>query len=369
MISVWSVLSGTLWFSAAMLTLHLLRRRTGFLMKYGTNVFVVAVALACMRILLPLDSKYAFVVNSYKVLPELNSILKYDLYHGISVTAALLGIWCLGGVIMLFVMLWHAIQDFHRVKNFTLTASEQVHRVCGQMGLNLKLAVITSAVKSPVTIGLITHKIYLPDISYSDVDLYWILCHEKMHIRQKHIWLKLLYRLLCCVFWWNPIVHWAQKDIDNILELRCDQAVLLHNGEAERIEYVETLHHVAKQIHDQQTYPFTSAVTFIPSPNANVLAQRAYMVFRQPTHSIKGELAVLMAGLLLLVASYLIIFQPAGFPPADEINGAIMITPETSYLVQIGPDKFELWHNGVYFTTIQGDTANSPPHNSLEVRK
>lgn len=78
MISFWSVLSATLWFALAFLLLGALRGHTNFLMRHGTMAWSMAVVMTLVRLLFPLDSKYMFVIRSYKLLPVLRRALDYQ---------------------------------------------------------------------------------------------------------------------------------------------------------------------------------------------------------------------------------------------------------------------------------------------------
>ena len=74
-----------------------------------------------------------------------------------------------------------------------------------------------------------------------------VLRHERQHIVSGDSWVKLFYMVLAAALWWNPVVHIFREKLDDILEYRCDQAVLKGSSETERIIYTETLLTVARQ--------------------------------------------------------------------------------------------------------------------------
>ena len=80
-------------------------------------------------------------------------------------------------------------------------------------------------VKIPVGAGLLRKRIVLPKRDYSQEELSYILQHEYTHFCNGDLWIKFITCVFRCVFWWNPAAYLFQRDVAQLLELRCDRAV------------------------------------------------------------------------------------------------------------------------------------------------
>ncbi len=368
MISFWSVFSASLWFVVASLLLYALRRQENFLMRYGVAVCSTVVVLATVRLLLPLDNTRMIVLRSYTVLPVLDRVLRYEPVKGVRVERILAALWLTGALLGLIFILCGLVRDRRRLRQLpSVPPSPQVRSAIQVCGLDETTVRVTPAVTVPMAIGLLHPTICLPEGEYTETELCWVLRHEAAHISGHDAWLRLGYLLFRCLFWWNPFVHWGQRLMDDILELRCDKAVLSEADPAERVEYVETLHHMASQPH-QSKLPFAGAGTFVQAGKAGILALRAKQALDAPRPYIGVVLVTVVLSISLFAASYTFIVQPAGFPPGmadgDEI---FKITPETAYLVEVSPGEYQLWCNGAYLHTIGADELNEERYQNLEV--
>ncbi len=368
MISFWSVFSASLWFVVAFLLLYALRRQENFLMRYGVAVCSTVVILATVRLLLPLDNARMIVLRSYTVLPVLDWALLYEPIKGVSVERILAVLWLTGAILGLIFILCGLVRDRRRLRQLpNIPPSPQVRSAIQACGLDETTVRVTPAATVPMAIGLLRPTICLPEGEYTETELCWVLRHEAAHISGHDAWLRLGYLLFRCLFWWNPFVHWGQRLMDDILELRCDKAVLSEADPAERVEYVETLHHMASQLH-QSKLPFVGAGTFVQAGKAGILALRAKQALDAPRPYIGVALAAVALSFALFAASYAFILQPAGFP-SDMEEGPEMfqITPETSYLKKMPSGDYELWCDGEFAGYITGSVRNDEVYRELEV--
>ena len=61
-----------------------------------------------------------------------------------------------------------------------------------------------------------------------------ILQHEFCHVKGNDLLIKLFYNLLLVIFWWNPLTYRFRKELDNLLELRCDLRITKDMNEWEK---------------------------------------------------------------------------------------------------------------------------------------
>lgn len=368
MISFWSVFSASLWFALASLLIYVLRQHENFIMRYGVTVCFIAVLLATVRLLLPLDDGHMIVLRSYTVLPALNSVLKYEIIEGTTVKQLLKKLWLIGVLIGLVVLLCGLLLNRRRLRKLpSLPPSSQVRATIQACGLNKMDVRLTSARIAPMAIGLLRPTICLPDGEYTETELCWILRHEAAHISGHDGWLRLGYLFFRCLFWWNPFAHWGQKSVDDILELRCDKAVLEGASSTERVEYVDALYHVASQLHLGKL-SFVGAGPFVQTGKAGILALRAKQALDAPHPYKRVVFAAITLSLVLFAASYAFIIQPAGFPP--DMDDGLKIypsSPETTYLKESTSGGYELWCDNELVGFITENMRNDEAYNKLEV--
>ncbi len=99
----------------------------------------------------------------------------------------------------------------------------------------------SSAVRSPVLVGLWKPTIYLPMENTVDMDMGMVIHHELIHLKRKDLWVKAFTLGASALHWFNPLVHILQKDIHTWSELSCDEEVVKGMSYAERKRYGETI--------------------------------------------------------------------------------------------------------------------------------
>jgi len=57
-----------------------------------------------------------------------------------------------------------------------------------------------------------------------------LLLHELAHMRRGDHWVRFLEVLTACLYWWNPVVWWARREIHRTEEECCDALVVEHSG-------------------------------------------------------------------------------------------------------------------------------------------
>lgn len=95
-------------------------------------------------------------------------------------------------------------------------------------------------VDSPAVYGIIRPKIIIPG-SYKDMELKYIIRHEKTHIKRlDNLW-RILGFITASVHWFNPLSWVFLKAFLNDLELACDEMAVSGYDKEERKEYARTL--------------------------------------------------------------------------------------------------------------------------------
>ncbi|WP_258166319.1 M56 family metallopeptidase [Paenibacillus sp. PCH8] len=105
---------------------------------------------------------------------------------------------------------------------------------------NITLAHST-AVRSPILVGLFKPTIYLPPENTVKMDIKMVIHHELVHLKNQDLWVKALILGVSALHWFNPLVHMIRRDIHTWSELTCDEEVVKEMSHEERRRYGETI--------------------------------------------------------------------------------------------------------------------------------
>lgn len=158
--------------------------------------------------------------------------------------------------------------------------------------------------------------IILPDKTYTDAELHYILLHEYTHFLNHDTAVKLLVTLYCIIFWWNPVVYLLQKDLEQTLELKCDRAIAQTLNAQERTAYLRAILSAMKQGCTQQPVPQPSTALFRAEADKAMRERFTAVLACAEQPNDRTASAVLIGSFaVLLVLSYAVLPQPAFEPP------------------------------------------------------
>lgn len=376
-VTIFSLIMAILWFDAFILFNSSIRRKTGVLLQYSLFPLIILIIISLIRVIIPLELPFATVLRSCQVLPFLQSILEYKFSAlQISVAWALVLVCATVSVILLI----HLIVSIHNSKlsmqalykeedeRAKLMLQEIIDQTKPGQACTIRIA---PGIGSPIVTGFVHPLILMPEETHilSDKQLKYILHHEWSHYLSKDLWAKLLIHILCCIMWWNPPVHLLKKDLDQILELKCDQRVISRMKERERLEYLETILEILRQYQGKETSFLKEAVgvNFIGVNKAANTTQRFQMVYDYKKSIANGKtnllVTLIMAG--LFIVSYSFVFQPYTEPSEHAPGGNFTITRENAYLETSENGGYKLYVNGGYFGSISADERQLDPYKLL----
>ena len=100
-------------------------------------------------------------------------------------------------------------------------------RLCERFGIRRPPELyVCGCIHSPMLCGFIKPKVLLPVLDISDNSAVGILGHELIHYKRHDLWLKLVGLLACSLHWFNPVVHFASRQLAQSIELACDEQLL-----------------------------------------------------------------------------------------------------------------------------------------------
>ncbi len=182
-------------------------------------------------------------------------------------TSVLGNILLIAWIIGLFIMILITVKSYLNLRCLERSAlplqSKEVYEIfrnCKkELNIHRNISIYSTAfIKSPFTVGLINPRIYFPIhliSDYNQKDCRFILLHELQHYRHGDAIVNILVNLANIIYWFNPFVWYALKEMRNDRELACDSSVLGLLPEQDYEEYGNTLINFAEKI-SFSAFPF-----------------------------------------------------------------------------------------------------------------
>ena len=219
----------------------------------------------------------------------------------------LLGIWIVG-ILAMIILVIKSLTRLHTLEKSALPLQNQevrrlYHRCLEEVGIHRDIPVYSTAfLKSPIIVGLLKPRIYLP-ISlisdYNEADMRYMLLHELQHYKHHDAIANYLMNLAGVVYWFNPLVWYALKEMRNDREVACDTSVLKMLKEDAYEDYGNTLINFAEKI-SLTPFPFTAGL----GGNMKQMKRRIINIasYEKPTFlkRLKGMTAFMLTAVLLL---------------------------------------------------------------------
>ncbi len=330
-ISLFSFVMAVFWFDIFVLLTALLRKRTRFVLRFGLLPLLTLVVLAVLRMLICFDFRFSAVIPSEEVYPLVYDLIRYKIFSikGMErwVLDALLAIWAIGALFMLFRIFTQVKQSYGAVKTLEHRHDPRISAIFGQIfdDISARL-VISKQIGMPAVMGFSKPIILLPDCisDFPNEDVENILRHELAHFRHGDHWLKLMVNILCALFWWNPVIYLLRSDWDRILEINCDNTVTAPMDERGRVAYSESVVKILRQVSSRRGLrpAISSGFAFCSSDKAIRQRLQLLLTHRQSRkHSAKWLASALL--LLLFMSSYSFTLKPYYPVPAAAIAGYI----------------------------------------------
>lgn len=94
------------------------------------------------------------------------------------------------------------------------------------------------------TYGFFNTKIVISE-DLADEKLKYVLNHESQHVASKDNLIKLIYLIVCCIYWFSPVLWLGRRHLEYIIELCCDDKATSGYSRADIQGYVKCLSFMA----------------------------------------------------------------------------------------------------------------------------
>ena len=219
----------------------------------------------------------------------------------------LLGIWIVGMLAMMILIIKSSLR-LRTIKRSALSLQNpEVRRLYNKCLNEMKIArnipvYSTAFLKSPIIVGLLKPCIYLPIhliSDYHESDMRYMLLHELQHYRHKDALANYLMNFVGVLYWFNPFVWFALREMRNDREIACDTSVLKMLEADDYEDYGNTLINFIEKV-SSSPFPFVSSL----SGNMKQMKRRIINIasYEKPTFykKLKGLTAFILIVVLIL---------------------------------------------------------------------
>lgn len=180
-----------------------------------------------------------------------------------------------------------------------------ISNICNILGLNKVDYKFSDKVTTPMVVGLFKKIIILPS-NITSIDNYdMVLKHEIVHIKNKDIECKFLLLFLRIIYCFNPIIYKFVEQIDEVLELRCDEIVLENQSQEYKIKYAQVL---LNQIESNRKQRYVFSMNFA-NKRGNIMRRFSNIVDKTKKKNVIG-ISCVTAG-IIIVSSAIIFSIPS----------------------------------------------------------
>ena len=234
-----------------------------------------------------------------------------------SVIEIVLSVIWLAGILVMLLLVLRSQRQFYRIRQSALPLQNREVRILYRNCLNtLKITTdipvySTAFLKSPVMTGIFHPCIYLPIHVISDsrpYELRYILLHELQHFRHKDAFTGCLMDLFGMLYWFNPLIWHALREMRSDRETACDAAVLDLLDENDYENYGHTLLGLAEKI-SFTPFPFAVGISGSMKQMQKRIIQIA--TYKKPSAQSRAKgnvsfclIAVVFLGLAPMLSTY-----------------------------------------------------------------
>lgn len=327
-ISIFSFLAATIWSSVFIIFLYIGRKKRFFIKSFGVSSIVLLYGFSAVRLLFPVELPFTATVSSDAPLYQgIQKILYYPIgtdesYFPLWKVLAI--VWIAFSLFLICVTVADYVGIMRDIDSVNLTEDGRIRNVLDRVQKEnkgrFKVHIIQSAaIDGAMSTGVKNRYILLPDTaSSSEEDLYYIVSHEYTHLKNRDQLVKLLSIIFCDIFWWNPLCYLLINDLEQSLEIKCDDMVVNSCCSAkEKSSYMKT---IVKDVQRQKTRKHRKRLFGLRGTSGSAQIKERFMRIKIP-HT-KNQNNKLMVGMIVCVMlfSYSFVIQSAFDVPVEEVE-------------------------------------------------
>lgn len=347
-LTISSVLTVCIFISIVALVLLAVFKSEVVLKQIGPNCMMAILLLVVVRMLFPLEFWFTYSVRVEEFLPELRMVL----IHPVITTPFEITVWHLlcfiwgAGILCILIYKFFSYRKIMRYISLLPKQAWDIENLQRYFERKITLKKINVAYnktcKIPFLIGIKNPCVVLPEFSYGEQQIRYIVLHEMMHVFNKDIVWEVVIDLLCTIFWWNPVFKYLRKELFRLIEMRNDMRIVAGLSEEESVQYMECLKDVALQTPGKEVL---FGVAFSKDDFEELKRRMKLIAYKKNFCRWKQALGIVMTCACLFLTTT-VVLEPFKLVDENEAEG-VALTVDNTYLI-INEDQYDVYINGKY---------------------
>ncbi len=330
------------------------------------------------------DNKMEQIVTTEEISPILednDSIIKFgneiEVKNNtiLNLSKKLPYIWIfISAILIIYNFINYIVFLYNQKKYYKFEINDNLNEIIKNISTDMNLKKVnfcmSNYILTPMTVGFFKKTIVLPVDDLSEKEYEFIIKHELSHIKSKDIEYKFMLMFLKCIYWFNPIIYFFVNQVDEILELKCDESVLLNKNENYRKEYANVL---LSQIEKNRKNNLEFSINFA-NRRKNIMKRFENIMSKSEK---KNMFIIIVATLIILIicALFIICIPNINFAATEENtiiikNNDNMETTSQSIKEKTENDKLQFMNplgNDYVITCPFGKMNNNTNHTGMDL--
>ncbi len=351
-LTIFTLIITVFWVSIFVKIISSLRKQMAVLNCFSIYSLLFLLMLCILRVIFPFGFPFTILIESEKILSPIQHFLctPFTIICGSDITVfrIILGIWILGAVVILTKQLHSARRFRHIVDILPAAKDKRLYHILGKANSG-KLKTFDIKIhkyfQSPAVIGIFHPVILLPEMEFSDDQLFGIFLHEISHFKFRHQIIKLIAECIRVCFWWNPIFRTLSDEVAHALEMHSDKMVCSKLNQRQRLEYCKSITRVIEN-RNRFSSPALYGCGLIEENDDDKLAQRFLMILGNGyQNNKKFPLLMMLLIFAVFLSSYSFVVQPRSEPALEFYDsGVVNLEDGNSYYYEKTENGYE-WYD------------------------
>lgn len=363
-ITPYSILSSIVFSSLYLSVLCIMRSRFRFKNRSQVSVFSVLYLFGFLRLLLPIDFNFTKGIQLEGVFSAVWKVLfmtrfrmfgiKISIIDGVAAVMLLISL-----IRLLYFMKKNRLAEMYMEMHFTVPLEELgtvFRELSSEFGDIDAEIIFCDVICSPFTTGLLHKKIVLPNIELTDEELLCILRHELMHIRRHDLLKKWLLTFFRFIFWWIPFHSFLCRDMEQLMEIHCDNQVTEGLSVRERAAYMKTFFNVTRKI-SLSRQADTVSMCFVLQEEHEAIIERFQMMAEGSAKKPSALKFLILLGFFVVSATYMVLPIAKLEPVSSDYGQNSLIIEADSTYVLLKEEQYYMVSPGMEPVPLESEEA------------
>lgn len=212
-------------------------------------------------------------------------------------------IFLLYNFITYFVYLYKSKKSYIEIK--VPEIEEKINKICKEIKCKNIAYAFSESITTPMVVGIFKKKIILPQNILETQDYEMILMHEIIHIKNRDIECKFVLLLINSIYWFNPVIYKFIDQVEEVLELKCDEIVLENQPQIYKIKYAQVL---LNQIEENRNSKYRFSLNFA-NKRRNIMKRFSNIVDKSKKKNMVGISCVVAS--IIIISSAIVVSLPS----------------------------------------------------------